>query len=71
MAGSITPAELRDRYRSGGEIAIIDAREEAVFHERVRRCFKGDLKPPFNQEARSAAGFPARYYEPLVRSGPS
>jgi rhodanese-related sulfurtransferase len=34
MAGSITPAELRDRYRSGGEIAIIDAREEAVFHKR-------------------------------------
>src|ERR1700756_957350 len=34
MAGSITPAELRNRYRSGGEIAIVDAREEAVFHER-------------------------------------
>jgi uncharacterized ferritin-like protein (DUF455 family) len=44
---------------------------EAVFHERVRRCFKGDLKPPFNQEARAAAGIPARYYEPLVRSEPS
>jgi rhodanese-related sulfurtransferase len=34
MAGSITPMELRDRLRSGGEIAIVDAREEAVFHER-------------------------------------
>jgi len=44
---------------------------EAVFHERVHRCFKGDLKPPFNQEARAAAGLPARYYEPLVRSEPS
>jgi uncharacterized ferritin-like protein (DUF455 family) len=37
-----------------------------VFFERVRRCFKGDLKPPFNNQARSAAGFPARYYEPLA-----
>src|SRR5438046_9817679 len=34
MAGSITPAELRGRYHSGGEIAIVDAREEGVFHER-------------------------------------
>jgi uncharacterized ferritin-like protein (DUF455 family) len=39
---------------------------EAVFHERVRRCFKGQLKPPFNKKARAAAGFPARYYEPLA-----
>jgi len=42
---------------------------EGVFHERVRRCFKGDLKRPFNHEARTAAGFPARYYEPLVGGG--
>src|SRR5215510_5755885 len=34
MAGSVTPAELRDRYRSGGEIAIVDAREEGSFHDR-------------------------------------
>ena len=34
MAGSITPAELRERYRSGSEIAIVDAREEGSFHER-------------------------------------
>jgi uncharacterized ferritin-like protein (DUF455 family) len=39
---------------------------EAVFQERVRRFFKGDLKPPFNHEARAAAGFPAHYYEPLA-----
>src|SRR6201981_860662 len=32
--GSITAAQLRDRFRSGGEIAIVDAREEGVFHER-------------------------------------
>jgi uncharacterized ferritin-like protein (DUF455 family) len=43
-----------------------------AFREAVRRCFKGDLKPPFNREARAAAGFPAHYWEPLasaLRSG--
>jgi uncharacterized ferritin-like protein (DUF455 family) len=39
---------------------------EEVFHERVKRCFKGELKPPFNREARFAAGFPPHYYEPLA-----
>ena len=42
---------------------------EETFRERVRRYFKGELKPPFNREARGAAGFPARYYEPLLRGG--
>jgi rhodanese-related sulfurtransferase len=32
--GSITAAELRERYQAGGEIAIADAREEGSFHER-------------------------------------
>ena len=32
--GNITAAELRDRFHSGGEIAIVDAREEGSFHER-------------------------------------
>jgi uncharacterized ferritin-like protein (DUF455 family) len=39
---------------------------EAAFHDRVRRYFKGGLKPPFNHEAREAAGMPASYYEPLA-----
>jgi uncharacterized ferritin-like protein (DUF455 family) len=39
---------------------------ETSFRDAVRRCFKGDLKPPFNREARSAAGFPPDYYEPLA-----
>src|SRR5438128_59617 len=30
--GSITPAELREQFQSGGEIAIVDAREEGSFH---------------------------------------
>ncbi len=32
--GRITPAELRSRLHDGGEIAIIDAREEGSFHDR-------------------------------------
>jgi uncharacterized ferritin-like protein (DUF455 family) len=39
---------------------------EETFHGLVRRHFKGALKPPFNREARAAAGFSARYYEPLL-----
>jgi uncharacterized ferritin-like protein (DUF455 family) len=42
---------------------------EQVFHDRVGRCFKGALKPPFNHAAREAAGLPAGYYEPLADSG--
>lgn len=37
---------------------------KAAFRECVGRCFKGELKPPFNHAARSAANFPAAYYEP-------
>jgi uncharacterized ferritin-like protein (DUF455 family) len=37
---------------------------EQVFRDRVRRCFRGELKPPFNHAARAAAGLPASYYEP-------
>lgn len=32
--GTITPQELRGRLNDGGEIAIVDAREEGSFHER-------------------------------------
>ena len=38
----------------------------AAFQDCVRRHFTGALKPPFNLEARCAAGFPAHYYEPLA-----
>jgi len=34
MAKTITAAQLRERYQAGGEIAIVDAREEGSFHER-------------------------------------
>jgi uncharacterized ferritin-like protein (DUF455 family) len=39
-----------------------------VFHDRVARYFKAELKPPFNHAARAAAGFPADYYEPVAAS---
>ena len=39
---------------------------ETIFQERIRRFFKGELKPPFNHQARAAAGFPRHYYEPLA-----
>jgi uncharacterized ferritin-like protein (DUF455 family) len=42
---------------------------EATFQDRVREYFKGALKPPFNREARTLAGLPAGYYEPLAASG--
>jgi uncharacterized ferritin-like protein (DUF455 family) len=42
---------------------------DETFRALVRYYFKGQLKPPFNQKARAAAGFPARYYEPLLRGG--
>ena len=32
-AGNVTAAELRKRYQAGGEIGIVDAREEGVFHD--------------------------------------
>jgi len=39
---------------------------EATFHELVRTYFRGDLKRPFNDAARQAAGLSANYYEPLA-----
>jgi uncharacterized ferritin-like protein (DUF455 family) len=39
---------------------------ERAFRQRVRRFFKGELKPPFNRAGRAAAGFPADYYDPLA-----
>lgn len=36
------------------------------FHELVRRHFRGLLKPPFNEEARAAAGMSPEWYWPLT-----
>jgi uncharacterized ferritin-like protein (DUF455 family) len=37
-----------------------------TYHALVRRHFRGQLKPPFNAEARQRAGFAASFYEPLA-----
>jgi uncharacterized ferritin-like protein (DUF455 family) len=37
-----------------------------TYHDRVRRYFKGALKPPFNEAARSRAGLAADFYAPLA-----
>jgi uncharacterized ferritin-like protein (DUF455 family) len=39
---------------------------QTVFHDRGRRYFKGELKPPFNRADRDATGMPAAYYESLA-----
>ena len=37
----------------------------ALWRDLVRRYFRGGIKPPFNVEARAAAGFPAAFYGSL------
>jgi uncharacterized ferritin-like protein (DUF455 family) len=37
-----------------------------TYRDRVRRYFKGTLKPPFNESARSRAGLPSAFYAPLA-----
>jgi uncharacterized ferritin-like protein (DUF455 family) len=55
------------------QLDTVDNRDENVekaviqqFHSVVRRHFRGPLKPPFNAEARKAAGFGPEWYEPLA-----
>lgn len=44
---------------------------EPTFHTLVRRHFRGALKPPFNDQARSQAGLTPGFYKPLVAIGPA
>lgn len=39
---------------------------EATFHRLVRTHFRGRIKPPFNDKARSQAGLTPGFYKPLV-----
>lgn len=41
-------------------------RPEPEFHKLVRTHFRGALKPPFNDKARSEAGLTPGFYKPLV-----
>ncbi|KAL0303440.1 UNVERIFIED_CONTAM: hypothetical protein Sradi_6212100 [Sesamum radiatum] len=47
---------------------ISEMHDEVIqkFHATVRAFFRGPLKPPFNEAARSAAGFGPQWYEPLA-----
>lgn len=39
---------------------------DSWFHELVQTYFKGQLKRPFNEPARTRAGMPVSFYEPLA-----
>lgn len=79
---SKTPALSRDSLSSeeNGDKETenpTEGNEEVIqkFHAIVRTHFRGPLKPPFNEEARKAAGFGPQWYEPLavkeVQNNPS
>lgn len=53
---------------AGVKECTIEENEEVIrkFHDIVRTHFRGPLKPPFNEEARRAAGFGPQWYEPLA-----
>ena len=42
---------------------------EQAFHKLVRKHFKGHIKPPFNDKARSEAGLTPGFYKPLSALG--
>lgn len=42
---------------------------ELRFHDLIRKNFKGTLKPPFNDRARSEAGLTPGFYKPLSGTG--
>jgi uncharacterized ferritin-like protein (DUF455 family) len=42
---------------------------EATFHELVRQNFRGSMRPPFNDKARSEAGLTPGFYKPLSALG--
>ncbi|XP_016551825.1 uncharacterized protein LOC107851354 isoform X2 [Capsicum annuum] len=48
------------------ETTDVDNEVIQKFHSTVRTYFRGPLKPPFNEQARKAAGFGPQWYEPLA-----
>ncbi len=42
---------------------------EPTFHHLVRTCFRGPVKPPFNDRARAEAGLTPGFYKPLSAFG--
>ncbi|KAI4352634.1 hypothetical protein L6164_006867 [Bauhinia variegata] len=62
------PASNEDPETNNGESKTKTEESEVIqkFHAMVRTYFRGPLKPPFNEEARKAAGFGPQWYEPLA-----
>jgi len=50
----------------GALCAASDAEPAALWREKVRRYFRGSVKPPFNDSARAAAGLTRDWYAPLA-----
>ncbi|KAF5446247.1 hypothetical protein F2P56_031887 [Juglans regia] len=68
------PAQDQGGLESPGEAGESETTQEEYeviqkFHSIVRTYFRGPLKPPFNKEARKAAGFGPQWYEPLAVKG--
>ncbi|KAL5800407.1 hypothetical protein ACOSQ4_033291 [Xanthoceras sorbifolium] len=65
---SRNPALFQDSLQAPESEAEVEENEEVIrkFHAIVRTHFRGPLKPPFNEEARKAAGFGPQWYEPLA-----
>ncbi|XP_042413947.1 uncharacterized protein HI_0077-like [Zingiber officinale] len=62
--------EIKNLEHNVGSFLKISYDEQELviqrFHATVREHFRGPLKPPFNAEARKAAGFGPDWYEPLA-----
>ncbi|XP_050212296.1 uncharacterized protein LOC126662372 [Mercurialis annua] len=64
----INSSSAIEESRVGQSEITLEENEEIIqkFHDTVRKYFRGPLKPPFNEEAREAAGFGRQWYEPLA-----
>jgi hypothetical protein len=62
------PMQSLGQIDAGGweQLAREHGTVEKWFHALVRAHFKGNTKPPFNEEAREKAGFTKSWYEPLI-----
>jgi uncharacterized ferritin-like protein (DUF455 family) len=70
---TVSLAIINKNYRDAAGVKwfrFLCARDDrdpiTTFHETVRRYFQGALKPPFNKEARDAAGLMDEWYLPLT-----
>lgn len=50
---------------------LVGVEPTSAFHDAVRRYFRGELKPPFNDAARQEAGLSPEFYQPLAGTSPA